>query len=131
MSLLNRALGMGRMLAEARMTETVTVGVYQDGTDAATGEPTRVLVEQHYAGPGRIKYPSLGVTPANSPSLDAAAQVPYLSVTSDEATIQVGDEVHVTASTADSSLVGRTFKVEGRPQSGQTTSHRFPLIQLS
>lgn len=129
MSLLNRALGMGRRLAEARMTETVTIGVYRDGTDPETGDPVRVLEELHYEGAGRIKYPSLGVTPVNDPSLDASAQMPYLSV-GDGVDVQVGDEVHVVASTVDESLVGRTYSVEGRPQSGQTTSHRFPLIEI-
>ncbi len=131
MSMLNRALGMGRMLADARMTETVTVGVYKDGTDETTGDPTRVLVEEHYSGKGRIKYASISVSDSSEPSQIVAVQEPLLSVPTGSPAVPVGDEVHVTASTADSSLVGRTYRVEGAPQAGQTTSHRYQLKQLS
>lgn len=131
MSMLNRALGMGRGLAESRMTETVTVGVYMDATDEATGDPVRVLVEEHYSGMARIKYPSLNVTPRDEPSQVVAVQQPLLSVPSSVSGVLEGDEVRVTASTVDASLVGRTYAVEGFPQSGQTTSHRLPLKELS
>lgn len=130
MSLLNRALGMGRSLAESRMTETVSGGVWEDGTNENL-EPTRVLVDEHYAGKGRIKYPSLSVSDVSEPSQPVGVQEPYLSVPTGSTALVEGDEVEVSASTADSSLVGRRYTVMGAPQAGQTTSLRYPLKELS
>ena len=129
MSLLNRALGMGRRLAEARMTETVTVGSYRDGT-GPDGSPTRVLVELRYSGKGRVKYPSAAVSDRSDPSVVFGVQEPLLSPPTSASDVLEGDEVHVDSSTADLSLVGRVYGVQGAPQAGQTTSHRFSLKEL-
>lgn len=129
MNLLQPALGMGRRHAEARMTETVAAGEFRDGTDA-NGDATRVLVTERYAGRARIKYPSLGVAPVNEPSQDASAQQLLVSIPTGSPRLLEGDEIHVTSSTADGSLVGRRYSVEGAPQAGQTTSLRYPLKEL-
>ncbi|MEI3845322.1 MULTISPECIES: DUF6093 family protein [unclassified Microbacterium] len=131
MSLLTRALGMGRQLANARMTETVTAGRYKDGTDEETGNPTRVLVEAFYSGPARVKYVSLAVTEREEPSQVLAAQQPLMSVPTTAPAIPEGLEVHVESSSSDPGLVGRFYRVQGAPQAGQTTSHRYPLQELS
>lgn len=130
MNLLRPALGMGRRHARARMTETVTVGLFTDGTDNATGDPTRDLVIERYTGSARIKYPSLGVTPITTTSQDATAQQLLISVPTGSTPLHKGDEVVVSASTVDGSLVGRRYSVEGAPQAGQTTSLRYPLKEL-
>lgn len=124
-------LARGRESAESRMTETVSGGVWGDGTDPVTLEPTRVLVEEHYAGRGRVKYPSLSVSDVSESSQPVGVQEPYLSVPTGSTALVEGDEVAVTASTADGSLVGRRYTVMGAPQAGQTTSLRYPLKELS
>lgn len=131
MSLLNRALGMGRSLAESRMTETVTVGLFQDKTDETTGAPIRVLVESKYQGKARVKYPSLAITERSEPAQPVSVQEPYLSIPTGSPALAEGDEILITASAADSRLVGLTARVGGSPQQGQTTSHRYPLRELS
>lgn len=130
MSVLNRALGMGRRLAEARMTETVTVGLFEDGTDPATGNPTRVLVAERYAGKARIKYPTAVVQDRSEPSQVFGVQEPLLSIPTGSPAVLEGDEVHVESSAVDAALVGRAYTVQGAPQAGQTTSQRFSLKEL-
>lgn len=137
MSVVSGVLGMGRSWAGARMTEIVTVGVYVDGTDPATGNPTRVLSVTHYPvgddpGAGQIKYPSLTVSETSGAgqqvaSADVVLKVPVGSANA----VRPGDEVLVSASSVDGSLVGRRFRVKAWPQSGQVTAHRFPLEELS
>ena len=132
MSLVSGALSMGRRMAESRMTETVTVGVYTDGTDPDTGDPTRVLSDSHYVGVGQIKYPSASVSETSGSGQQVASADVVLKVPVESAPdVRAGDEVLVSASTADGSLVGRRFRVKAWPQSGQVTAHRFPLEELS
>lgn len=130
MSLLTQSLGMGRGMAEARMTETVTIGRFDDG-HAADGSPTRVPVETYYTGKARVKLSSLAVSGSNATSQDVSAQKPYVSIPTGSPAIPKGAEVQVSASKVDPLLVGLMLEVEGRPQSGQTTSHRYPLKGLS
>ena len=129
MSLLNRALGMGRNLANARMTDAVSVGRYEDGTDEVTGDPIRVLIESHYVGPARVKYQSLTAMTRVEASQVFVEQEPMLSVPTGTV-LADGDEVHVQASAVDPLLVGRVFYVHGAPQAGQTTSERYPLKEI-
>lgn len=137
---LDEALAEGRAAAEARMTETVTVGEYRDSTDPTTGQAVRVPVVQRYpasddvspgAGRARLKYPSLAVSESSQSSQVVSAQEPLLSIPTGSPELHEGDEVRVLASTSDSMLVGRVFRVQGAPQSGQTTSARYPLKELS
>ncbi len=113
------------------MTDTVTVGSFTDGTDPVTGDPTRVPVDTRYEGRGRIKYESLAVSEQDGAGSPVASQTPYLSIPTGSPRAFEGDAVWVTASTADDGLVGRTYQVTGAPQAGQTTSHRYPLKELS
>lgn len=132
MSVVSGALGMGRTWAVARMTETVTVGIYADSTSPTTGDPVRTLTTSHYSGAGQIKYPSLTVSETSGAgqqvgSADVVLKVPVGSANA----VRPGDEVLVSASSVDGSLVGRRFRVKAWPQSGQVTAHRFPLEELS
>lgn len=131
MSLLKNALGMGRNMADARMTEMVTIGLFEDRTDPVTLNPIRVLVEERYSGKARVKYPSGAVSNRSEPSQVVAEQDVMLSIPTGSPAAFEGDEVRVDASTADPSLVGRAYGIKGRPQAGQTTSHRYPLKELS
>lgn len=130
MSLLHSALTQGRKHAKGRMTETVTVGLYEDGTNPA-GAPTRTLTDTRYTGVGRVKYPTGTVSDSVSASQPVATQRLELSIPSGSARLHEGDEVHVTASTADAGLVGRRYTVAGAAQAGQTTAHRYPLTEVT
>lgn len=118
-----------RAEAESRMTETVAVGVFTDGTDPVTFEPSRVLVESRYAGIGRIRWGSREVSNTTGPSMPVTVQEPYLSVPFGTARFFDDDEVHCTAST-DPLLVGRKFRVSGSPVAGAVTAYRYPLEEL-
>ncbi len=108
------------------MAETILVGKFKDATDPTTGDPTRVLVTQRYAGKGRIRWTSREVTNAQGPSMPVAVQEPYVSVPFGAPAFTVGDEVQVAAS-PDPLLVGRAFRVAGRAAAGAVTAHRYPL----
>lgn len=113
------------------MTETVTIGVFEVGTDPVTFDPVRVLVEERYSGKARVKYPSSTVSDSSSTSQVVVDQDTLLSIPTGSPDAFEGDEVRVDASEIDPSLVGRVYEIKGRPQAGQTTSHRYPLRELS
>lgn len=125
------ALAEGRAAAEARMTETGTVGLFTDGADPVTGDPIRTPVETRYTGKGRLKYESLSVSEQDGAGSPVASQAPFWSVPTGTPVFYENDELHLTASDVDGSLVGRTYRITGAPQAGQTTSLRYPLEQLS
>lgn len=127
MSVLDR----GRAQAQGRMTETVVAGPYSSGTDPDTGDATHTLTETTYTGIGRIKYESLTVSDSDTTSQTVATQTPTLSIPTGSPPLPEGYGVRVTASSSDGLLIDRFYKVEGAPQSGQTTSHRYPLSELS
>lgn len=132
MSIQAGALRMGRRLANSTFTETVIVGRFEEQTDPSTGDAVKALVgDPTYSGPGRIKYPSLAVNSTVSASQPMGEQLPVLKVPSGSAVAARGEEVHVTASTVDDGLVGRVYRINGNPQLGQTTAHRYPLEDLS
>lgn len=115
--------------ATSRMTDTVTVGLYEDGTDETTGDPTLVLKAQRYAGKGRVRWGSREVTNAVSPGMPTTVQEPYLSVPFGSPRLHVDDTVIINAS-PDPLLTGRSFRVAGAPAAGQVTAHRYPLEEL-
>lgn len=119
-----------RAEAVSRMTDTVTAGLYTDGTDETTGDPTRVLVSERYAGVARLRLPSQNVTNAQAPSMPVAVQEPTLSIPWGSPRLFIGDEVLVTGSD-DPVLVGRRFRIQGNAQAGQTTAHRYPLQDIA
>ena len=51
-------LGLGRRTAEARMTETVTVGRFEKIRPPGSFDPVLTLVETYYEGRARVKFPS-------------------------------------------------------------------------
>ena len=125
-----RALPGLRVEAVSRMTDAVTAGSFADGTDETTGDATRVLVVQRYAGKGRLRLSSQNVTNAQGPSMPIAVQEPTLSVPWGSPRLFIGDEVECTGS-EDPILIGRRFRIQGNAQSGQTTAHRYPLQEIS
>lgn len=123
-------LARGRQRTEERFTETVIIGRYTDATDPTTGNATRVLASTTHTGPAQIKYQSLTVTDRDGASQPVQVQSPLIKLPSGTV-VPVGDEVHVTASTSDTALIGRRYTIDGQSQAGQTTSDRYPLKELS
>jgi hypothetical protein len=113
-------------MANARMTETVRVGILTEDVDPETLDPINTL-DVEYDGPARVSWKTYTVqqtTPGDQP---AALSTPILSLPSGTLGVTVDMRVVVDASTADAAMVGRTFRIKGLPQSGQTTALRFPL----
>jgi hypothetical protein len=125
-----RMLYRGREMANSRMSESVTVGQFEDGTDESTGDPIRVPVLVRYTGMGRIRWNSREVSNANGPGGPVTVQEPYLSIPFGSPRLSDGDEVLVTASTSDPILVGRTFNIQGDAISGQVTATRYALTEI-
>ncbi|WP_281272129.1 DUF6093 family protein [Mycetocola tolaasinivorans] len=123
---------MGRRRANSRMTEVVRVGVVTEGPpDPLTFEPTRTWAK-HYEGAGRVKFPNLASFDRTAGGQQFTEQTLMLHIpATDGHEIQTDDIAEVFSSTADPSLVGRTFRITGRPQGGQTTAHRYPVEELS
>lgn len=116
---------MGRKMAEGRMTETVRVGVLTEGTDDNLDPHNTFDVE--YTGMARVSWNTYTVQQTTPGDQVVALTTPILSLPSGTLGITVDMRAVVDASTADTSLVGRTFRIKGLPQSGQTTALRFPL----
>lgn len=125
-----RMLIRGQNLANLRMSETVVVGKFVDGTDPVTLEPSRVLEEERYTGMGRIRWNSREVSNSQATGSPVAMQEPYLSVPFGTARLFTDDEVECTDS-PDPLLVGRRFKISGTSGAGQVTAYRYPLEELS
>ena len=126
------ALTMGRSMAASRFTESLQFfsadGVTVDPDTLNEVEAITVL----YTVPGRVKYPTLTVSERSSVGQVFAAQSVVVHVAVGSAPNVVTNHfVRVVASTSDSLLVGRKFRVSGSPQSGQVTSHRFPVEEVS
>lgn len=125
-----RMLVRGQKLANLRMSETVVVGKFVDGTDPVTLEPSRVLEQERYTGMGRIRWNSREVSNSQATGSPVAMQEPYLSVPFSTARLFTDDEVECTAS-PDPLLVGRRFKISGAAGAGQVTAYKYPLEELS
>lgn len=127
----SRILARGRRMASERMSETVQVGLFGEGVDPETGDSTRVLLEERYTGPGRVRYPSLTVHDPEGAAQLIAVQDITVSLPADSPLCFQGDEVVVVSSEADAALVGKRYTVKGSAQVGQTSAHRYPVSELS
>lgn len=125
-----RMLIRGQHMADSRMSETVLVGKFRDGTDPDTKEATRVLETERYTGKARIRWGSREVSNSQATGSPVAMQEPYLSVPFGTARFFTNDEVECSAS-PDPLLVGRRFKLSGAAAAGQVSAYRYPLEELS
>lgn len=116
--------------AESEFSETIQGGIWTDGVDANLNA-TRVLSTERYSGPARIKYGSDTVSDETLASQTAATRTPICKIPVDGALLYEGDEIVVTASLADASLVNRRYRIAAPAAAGQVTSHRYPLIEIS
>lgn len=131
---INAALPLLRAEAESRMTETVTVGTFEDGV-GEDGSPTRTPIDTRFTGRARVRYASLATsgtaTSGDQIGQPVVVQTPYLSIPHGSPRLYEGDEALVDASVADELLVGRRYAIAGNGTIGQTTAHRYPLTELT
>lgn len=124
-------LGMGRRMAESRMSETVTVGRFELVRPPGSLDAVLTLVETFYAGVARVKFPSASAQVKSPAGQQVVETNVVVSLPSGTVLVPAGVLVRVDASTSDGSLVGRLFRVDGPAQSGQTTAHRYPVVEES
>jgi hypothetical protein len=115
---------MGRAQAEARMTETVRIGWLDEGTDPVTLDPIQTL-DVVYDGRARVKFPSMNEVEVDAGGQLIVKQDAELHLPSGTTGVTPDMRAVVDASTADAALVGRVFRVKGRPTAGQTTASRY------
>lgn len=123
-------LQIARSRTEAEMTEIIKAGPLISSVNPVTLEATET-VQADQTGPAQVKYPTLTVSERQTPGVIAAVVDIIVKRPISAAILPVGHWFEVTASSADPSLVGRRFKVKAPPQSGQTTSHRYPVAEES
>lgn len=125
------ALEDGRRMAESRMSETVTVGRFERVRPPGSLDAVLTLVETFYEGKARVKFPSASAQVKNPAAQQVAETNIVVSLPSSSPVFPTGAFVRVDGSSADPGLVGRVFRVDGPPQLGQTTAHRYPVVEES
>lgn len=123
-------LARARARSEEEMTEEIQGGIWTDGTNANL-DATRVLTTERYSGPARVKYVSDTISDETIASQTTATRKPICKIPVGSPLLFEGDEIVVTASAADASLVNRRYRVAAPAGAGQVTSHRYPLIEIS
>lgn len=126
-----RMLKRGRKRAIERMTEVVTVGRFEHVRPTGSLDPVLTLVETFYTGVARVKFPSASAQVKSPAGQQLAETNIVVSVPSAADLVPTGGLVRVDGSSVDVSLVGRMFRVDGPAQSGQTTAHRYPVVEES
>lgn len=124
-------LDMGRRMAESRMTETVTVGIFKMVRPPGALDAVLTLTETLYAGVARVKFPSASAQVKSPAGQQVVETNVVVSLPSSAGRVPVGAFVRVDSSAADVSLVARMFRVDGPAQAGQTTAHRYPVVEES
>jgi hypothetical protein len=121
-----------RAQAESRFTEVWDVFTVENVLDESTGLETPTEVVAYTDVRGRVRYPTLTVSERQQGSQVPAVQDVTISVavgaTPD---VVVNHQWRCTASTADASLIGRTFRTKGEAQAGQVTAARYPVERVS
>ena len=113
------------------MSDAVTVGRFERERLPGSLDTFLKLEEVFYAGKARIKFPSASAF-VTSPAGQQIAQTNIvLSVPSGSPAIPTGSLVFVDGSKSDPALPGRFFRVKGPAQAGQTTAHRYPVVEES
>lgn len=136
MSALEEAVVRGRERAEARMLDTCRIDVVQETNNPETYELELVVLETLY-GPGkcRLRLPGNTVSDVDASGQSLSDQTAVLSLPVSTST-GVRPEAVVTYLTVDPvtgnpGLIGRKFRVSGRPEQSQSTANRFTLEALS
>lgn len=126
-----RMLKRGRKRALERMSETVTVGWFEFRRLPGSLDQVLTLVETFYVGEARVKFPSASAMTKNPAGQQLIETNIVVSLPAGTITIPPGSFVRVDGSRADPTLIGRKLRVDGPAQSGQTTAHRYPVVEES
>lgn len=121
-----------RAQAASRFTETFTAFTVSSVLDEETGARVPVESVVHSGVPGRLRFNDTQVT-----EIPQAGQVPVTQGLTISVAVGATPGVAVntvwrcTASTSDSSLVGRTWRTKGLPTGGQVTAHRYSVESVA
>lgn len=129
---LARALPGLRGEAESRFTETFKAYRVERILDEETGVYDDTEVAVYATVRGQVKYPTLTVAERSQGGQAPAIQDVVVKVAVGATpNVTVDTMWRCTASTADSSLVGREYRTKGIPQAGQVTTWRYPVESVS
>lgn len=125
-----------RSEAEARMLDDCEIGAFQDGDpDPVTGQPTLVLVAEHYSGKCRVKSTANVSSESSAGGQSFATQSLILSVpVVDASAIRTDDVVRITdvdPDTGNPAMLNRIFRIAGLASVSQATAARFVLELIS
>jgi hypothetical protein len=121
----------GRKFQEDGMLDQITAGSFTETIDPVTLATVRTITTTHYTGSALVKFPTLTVSDRTAAGQQYTTADVVVKVPIGAPRIPVNDLIVVNASTSDLLLVGREFRVKAAPQSGQVTSHRYPVEELS
>lgn len=131
MTFIADVLTYGRAMAESRMTETLQFFTSATEFDDATLNDATTETNVGATTVGRVKFGQ-----SQGHDVEAGNQYPVVQrlevhVPTGSRDVPVGTLVRVTASTADSLLVGNVYRVSERPAAGQTTAWRYAVEEVS
>lgn len=118
-------LGMGRKLAEARMTDQCRVT--RPGPkvwDEAAGQNVHLPVTV-YEGPCRVKHPTVAAAEVDAGSQLLTVSALQVHFPVDAVEVRSGDAVEITTSPTRPAETGRKFRVVSEFDGSQTTALRF------
>lgn len=127
---IDAALPFLREQAVSRMRETVTFYRVTGETTNADLEVVEVR-ETIVTTIARVKYRTLNVHDREQATQLIGSQTPEVHVPFGSAAGVLTDDTARIDASPDPTLVGRVYRVTGRPQAGQTTTHRFPVEEIS
>lgn len=126
------AIAMGRAAAEARMTETFRIFEVTGKMADPENDLRSVDVEEdRYVGIGRLVFRSSVVSDVDVASQLVASQSARIDLPASAGEVRTDHVAVVTDSVSDAALIGRRFRIEGMPQAGQTTAHRFQAVEVT
>jgi hypothetical protein len=118
-------LGMGRRMAESRMTDTCKVTRISRGVlNESTGKHPETIT-QVYTGPCRVKHSSMAPMDIEAGSQLLTLGTPEIHVPAGTATFHPDDQVEITWSGTRADQIGRLFKVIAPFDGTQTTALRY------
>lgn len=123
---LTGVLGMGRNVAEARMTETWRIGTITETTEPDTYDVVQVL-DAVYDGPARYKPEGTVPQVREAAGRLVTEQGPELHLPAGTSGVEIDMVAVCDACPDDASMVGMVVRIAGRPSRGQVTAARFKV----
>jgi len=117
----------GREMAESLMTSTCTIGVTEESVHPVTFETITTVIETHYTGPCRLRFPGSTVSELDAGSQRITDQTAILSIPVGNVTIRTDDGGEILTNPLDPSLVGTKFRISGDHSQTYATARRFPV----